>query len=1664
HANEIREQAIASYDATDAISELEISAGTVDVTTTGAATGAADMTLTGATAVGLDTIGDISITNAASAHATLDLVTSDGDVTYTQTGAYNVLIDVVTADTTDDTVTITSAGAIYDDANDSTVDITAATITLSAGSDGVGQTNGTLDINATTALNVTTSGNGNITIEDLTGDLPVGTITAGSGTVALTSAGTIDDATSDTTTDITAANLALTAATGIGAGEGVETVVSIYAATTTAGDMNVDNAGTLSVGTVAGVTGARITAGGTSDDILIVTASPLTVDDAVLNAGGGNITLVADGTAASDKLTINNTITASGGNGNITLYAGEDINQNAFAVTAAGSGNINYYAGVDYNGGTPQAGLSTGLSDITMNGNSATATSDSGNITMTAPRNIVLGVVSTSGDVSMTADDSTYIASNSNGGITEVTSDAATNITAATATLRAATGIGSGDDLETKITALDALNSISGNINIEEIAAGGALGINRVTQSALGDILVQTADGILTVTAGQSGVSLTTGALTLSAGAGSNDDLVINAAIASTTGKVNLDATNDVIFGAAGDVTTTSGEIEVAATDAMITMVDGTVLDAGDDLIDLDADENIALGSLVTINDTATAIDINTANGAVTDANTTSVNITAASGEATIKAQTGVDVDTTLATIDVINDASGTININETDGLLINRIVQTTDGSIVVATAGATTVVAAGGGITTDASSATGDSISITVAGDSSLTVNDGVTVDNGTISLLADDDVIFGADGDMDAGVGGAGTDGDTITITADNDSDASGTGGAITLADGTLIDAGDGTIDLNADEDIALGGLITTDNTASAIAITSTSGAITDSGDAHTDIIADTGSAVVTIDAVTGVGSANALETTVATIDIDNNPATGASATGNIQIIELDTATGGLIIQKASQGDVGVDTANSGNIDISTVDGLINVTGAILARDGGTITIDANDANTDETLALTVGNTITSSVGLKDVGLGPVYAGNITLSADHDIDVNAKISTANANADYTANGDISLTTDSGQLGDVRIGNEIEVVYEGSIAVTADVDVDFDTVNGSLDTTETTAGADATITARTGNITETYDDSGAATVDIQANTITLNAVSGTIGQVADGTTIEIDSVLAVNADTSTGNGDITLREWAGNLLVDLITAGTGTVTLTAASAIEEEATGDVAADIVGATLDLTAGGAIGGTNALETTTADLTAHATATGDIVITETDGLLLRDLDTSDGDITIVSTTGNITIENAGVLATSGDVTIEATAGTINDAQTNTDTTTDITGNAVTLTAATGIGETADVDTAATTLDVSVTGTGVIVINEADAVELLDIDTADGSITITSAGAMTVTDVIAGGDTGSNDDVTLTTTSGDIIMSGDITALNDEVTLVSAANVTDTTSGATDISAANLTITANSGTVGAGGLNNELDTDVDTLTIAALGDTYVLEDSAITLTSIVTTNGLIDIEAGGTITTTTVTAGGVNGVTLYATAGNIFDTAGGLITAGADSSLKASGIIGTAVTTSYNPVNVDIDGDLWVWAGDQRNGVSVILEGYVNSSAETERVEIYEPSPPGLVMLDNRLMGGGNYGSGSVNGSILSRGYGETLIAKTDMFSLFYDRAVRPCGHKISTSWLPFEGYMIDNDFFKYGYRHPIDISQLDLKPLPAGFFINPEKAQYYIIRAK
>jgi len=1414
HSQAVRTQALASDSAVEAIGsdaatgasgQLEINARTVNVTTAGTVTtGPAASNLTNATTVTLDTVGDVNITNNNTSGLTTVNLQTDSDINYTQTGNQNTLISYLGTTGSGSTITVTNAAGEVYGSNDGSADIVAPNIDITAAS--VGQT-AQLEVNATSSLSVNTSGsNGNINIEDTVGSLPIGTINAGAGDVTLiNSTGQIYDASSDSVTDITAHELSLTAGTGIGSTAALETAVSVYAATTVSGDIVEYNSGGLIIGTLGSLVGVTITGGGADDDIFIQAASPLTINSPVTQSGGGDITLVADGTTSADILTINNTVTASGGNGNIYLYAGNDIVQNDFAVTAAGSGSIRYYAGVDYNSGSPQAGLAAGTSDITMSA-SGSAVSTSGNIILTAPRNITIGSLSTSGNVSVTADDSTYITSDSVGAISESAAEGTANITAATATLRSATGIGSSDDIETNITTLDALNTTSGNISIYELAAGGALNVNRATQQTTGNVDIQTANGTLTIVTGQNGVTAAgTGTVTLVAGDSDNnyaEDLAVNASVNSNSGKITLTSSgNDVLFSAAGDITSVSGEIEVNAVsdsgDGAITMSDGAVINSGSGVIDLNADVDITIGGLVTTASSNTAVTIDSAEGALVDGGDTNVDIIANSGRAVIRTVTGAGssnaLETTLGSIDITNALSGNIQIDETDAITIVNATQSTTGNISITAAGTITADSAGSPVNVISTLSNGTIVLDANGTSSSIVVNDGISSASGNITLTADDDVTFAAEGDITSTSG-------AVSVTADADGVDNGSSGALTMADGALINAGSGTIALRADENITLGGLLTTNATSSAVAITSTSGAVVDGGDTHTDITANAVGAVVTIDAVTGVGSSNALETAVDTIDIDNTPATSAWATGNIKIIEL-AAGGDLTVQRAVQGDVGCESTNRGNIDISTVDGSITVSGVVTVRDGGTITIDANDAGGDDSRSLTVNAAVTSSVGLKDVGVDVVTAGNITLSADEDVNINAKVSNSNANADYTANGNIYVITDNG---DVNSAAEIAVVGTGSVYITAGDDALF--------------SATGDINAVTGEIEVNALSSGGLIT--MSNGAVFNAGSGIIDLNADGD-ITLGSLQTTSTSVTAGSEAVNINSAAGGIIDG----------------------GDTDVDVVAASgrLVIDSYTGVGVSNAIDTTVGSLDIDNAASGAISINETDAVtVVKAVQATTGDINIVSG-GTMTIDSAGspVNAVStlltGTILLDAN-GAASDIVVN-DGISSASGT-ITLTADNDVIFAAEGDIASTSGNVTVTA-------DAD-----NGGTASGALTMAdgtliNAGSARIAlnadeDITLGGLLTTNTSTTavvLTSTEGGIVDGGDTDV---DVVAASGRLVIDTVTGV--------------------GVSNAIDTTIASLDVdnSTSGAIKINETNALTVVKAVqATTGDINIVSGGTMT---------------------------------------------------------------------------------------------------------------------------------------------------------------------------------------------------------------
>ncbi|MBL4664863.1 MAG: hypothetical protein JKY23_02745 [Nitrospinaceae bacterium] len=384
---------------------------------------------------------------------------------------------------------------------------------------------------------------------------------------------------------------------------------------------------------------------------------------------------------------------------------------------------------------------------------------------------------------------------------------------------------------------------------------------------------------------------------------GTDADVTVQAAITSGSGgAVTITADDSVSFTSNGDITSSgSGTVSVTSNTNTsdgnsgdgITMANGTLFDAGSGTIVLQATGgnggSIAIGGLKTTNANATSsVSISTV-AAVTDAGDTDVDVISG-GRLVISSATGAgsgdSLETTIVSLNALNSTSGSIQIAESTGLTIFKAEQSAGaGNVQIVTTDGTITVDNGGAATNAVITKSTGTITLNANGsDKDLLINDGITSVSGAIDLDADDDIIFEAPGDITSTSG-------NVSVTADSDNSPDGTGGALTMVDQTVINAGTGTITLEADEDIKLGRLVTTSSSTVAVTITTVSGGVIDNGDTGSEDIDATNGRVV-IDAKNGVGSTvgvgdSDLETDAGSLDIDN------TTTGDIKIDETDEVT---------------------------------------------------------------------------------------------------------------------------------------------------------------------------------------------------------------------------------------------------------------------------------------------------------------------------------------------------------------------------------------------------------------------------------------------------------------------------------------------------------------------------------------------------------------------------------------------------------------------------------------------------------------------------------------------------------------------------------------------------------------------------------------------------
>ena len=1230
---------------------------TVGITaTTGAINDADDDSLADVTAGGLitltaqDEIGGGAASQAVDTVGALEIAAGETvDVSSTTAGA--IVLDGLGALTLQDVDTV-----------DGSIDVTAAGLLTATDVE-------TLTDSDTNDINITTTAGG---------DVAIGIVTTGgtAGDVNLVSAGAITDTSNDSVPDIVADELSLqTLGGGIGqdANGSVDTNVNTIAINAAGGGVATRDIGDgFTVGTVNTIVGVTTDTG----DVVMTAASPLTIDDVVSNTGGGNITLAAEGALATDDLTIDADITATGGTGNIDLYAGDEVvigSTQAVTISAASSGIVTANAGSDYNNGTVQAGNADG--DVTLSnfaGN--TVTSVTGAIAINATDSITVAamasVTSTSGSVTLTAD-----------------SDVG--------------GLASGNDSEV-IDMSDGALIDAGSGDISLSATGNVTLGGLITTSASGSaITVTSAAEIVDGGSAHTDLTATSGTVDLNAGTGigisgaaSDTDIEISVDTLSadtTNGSINIDSSNtsavtvtslttgtgDINFEQSGggdvsftNVTTADGTILLRAISSNLTV--STVSTGNDNQIDLitDTSGDLRINSSVNAGTGTVAINVP---GRIDDAtgDDTAIDIVAGTLNISNTTNIGTDIDDGLnVNVDVltITGGSGDAFITEADGFAAGAVDQgagtlTLDmgGALTDNDAGTTTNFTASTLLITGNNDVTSIETDVTNLGLTTATTSiedvSGVNLNASTVS------------GSLDLTTSGSVTQSGVVSVTAattidsnDNDITLGDTGntfsGSVTfnnLTTGSNLNIADSTpLDLQS-------GLAVGDLTVNAAGITQ-SGPLTAAG---TTTLTATGSAI-TLDNIANdfQGTTTVVSADSATL-VDQNAITlgGPGSVTNLLDVTADAidiigvVMAGSVDFDADGGAGNITDSGSGSLEVTgsatlaaqttdniTLDNVSNEFSTVTITSADNVTLVDNDTPTDGivlgastvsgTLAVTTENGISQS-GALDVTGTATFAGGGTVVGDNDIDL------SDASNDFstvviTSGGDVTVEdSNSVDLGNATVGGHYSVTAFNGIDVTGSVDV---SATGGTLTFDASGGAGDIIDS-TGNV---LVDGLATLVARTADDITLDAGSNNFGSVAvtsaDNVTLNDADSLELADLTVQGNLDITvtgaITESASGAEV-ISVSGTTTLSSGAANDISLIKAGhDFSTVSVTQANDVTLVDTNGINLGLMTLGGDLDVQATG---ITVTGAISALTADLDASGGDLT--DTTGSLNLSGAG-----------------------------------------------------------------------------------------------------------------------------------------------------------------------------------------------------------------------------------------------------------------------------------------------------------------------------------------------------------------------------------------------------------------------------------------
>lgn len=906
-------------------------------------------------------------------------------------------------------------------------------------------------------------------------------------------------------------------------------------------DKLADGFSSITIGRASDGTGTLTVSGASAfNDDLTLVAGSLVFDNTVTSVGNavtltartGNIT---DGNAAAANL-VAASLSAS-------AQTGIDLDTTIATLTLAdvlGAGAIDIS---DTAGGLAVTTATTANGDITLNATggdlslttvTANGTGADVQLSTTTSGDVTIGAVTAAGDI---------VTINSFGAIIDGNAGAV-NIVADSLSATAGAGI----DLDTDIATLTlATAGGAGNIDINDTAGDLAVGV----ATALASDVTLTSAGAITDANGAA-ANVVAGTLSATAQTGIDLDTTIGTLTLADVlgiGAINISDTAGGL--AVTTATTADGDITLNATGGDLTVTTVTASGTGADVqLSTTTSGDVNVGAVTAAGDTVTI----TSAGAITDGNAGAVNIVADNLSAT--AQDGIDLDTTILTLTLASVlGTDTINIADTDALIVTSAT-TADGDI--------TLTATGGDLDVTAANAGG-------TGDIQLTTTTSGNVNVGAVTATGDDVTITSAGAITDGNAGAVNVTADSLTATA--------------TSFGTSADAIETSVnglDLNTstaggDQFITEANGLTALNLNAGlgdVALTLTLGALADT-DGATDITADQATVLLSDATTQGFGAvANRIATSVNDLSVSTaagggdqfiTEANGLTAlnlnagAGNVNLTltlgalaDIDPATditaggltGGVIVTLSdiAAQDVG-SSANAIQTSVGTlsVDTSAGGGSQFMTEANGLTALDLDAGAGDVNLTLTAGS-VADTDAATDIDAANVSAGVLAVGASFGSGVNP--------IEIDASGPSVLLTALAGGGGVHV----EVAQAGNVTVTdsqpflpAAVRTLF-THGATL--FDTRYVSDLTIRAN-GNISSTI----AAGNFLRApGTLTLNAVGGSIGGgIANPFAIDVGTLNA--SSSALVGGGLAFSE-AGNVTLGNISTVGGAFFIEAANTL----------------------------------------------------------------------------------------------------------------------------------------------------------------------------------------------------------------------------------------------------------------------------------------------------------------------------------------------------------------------------------------------------------------------------------------------------------------------------------------------------------------------------